>query len=196
MFICRLFHRDRPFEQIEARLLADGAITVGRDPNADWPLPDPEATLSRLHCTLTVESDRLYLRDTSTNGTLVEGEPVVAPDRGALVREAGPMKRRVEKVARGVAGEDAAGAVAAVRGGSEAHHEQARLRVAETGHRPGPVGLVPITGDFHSSGLRAPAAKPWALLATHDVVTNSGKRIRFHRANVSRRERGRATRLI
>jgi predicted component of type VI protein secretion system len=47
MFICRLFHRDRPFEQIEARLLADGAITVGRDPNADWPLPDPEATLSR-----------------------------------------------------------------------------------------------------------------------------------------------------
>jgi hypothetical protein len=26
MFICRLFHRDRPFEQIEARLLADGAI--------------------------------------------------------------------------------------------------------------------------------------------------------------------------
>ena len=77
MFICRLFHRDRPFEQIEARLLADGAITVGRDPNADWPLPDPEATLSRLHCTLTVENDRLFLRDTSTNGTLVEGEPVV-----------------------------------------------------------------------------------------------------------------------
>jgi predicted component of type VI protein secretion system len=76
MFVCRLFHRDRPFEQVEARLLSDGAITVGRDPGADWPLPDPDLTLSRHHCTLTVENGRLLLRDTSTNGTQVDGAPI------------------------------------------------------------------------------------------------------------------------
>jgi predicted component of type VI protein secretion system len=76
MFVCRLFHRDRPFEQVEARLLSDGAITVGRDPGADWPLPDPDIALSRHHCTLSVEEDRLFLRDTSTNGTLVDGAAI------------------------------------------------------------------------------------------------------------------------
>lgn len=76
MYICRLFHHERPFEQIDARLLTEGAMTIGRDPTADWPLPDPQATLSRIHCTLTVDGDRLCIRDSSTNGTLVDGAPV------------------------------------------------------------------------------------------------------------------------
>jgi predicted component of type VI protein secretion system len=71
MFICRLFERDRPETEIEARLIAAGAVTIGRDPAADWPLPDPHGTLSRLHCTLSVEDDGLVLRDTSTNGTFL-----------------------------------------------------------------------------------------------------------------------------
>lgn len=77
MFICRLFHRAQPFEQVDARLLADGAISIGRDPEADWPLDDPEHMLSRIHCSLSVEDGRLMLRDSSTNGTFLgSGERV------------------------------------------------------------------------------------------------------------------------
>jgi predicted component of type VI protein secretion system len=69
MYICRLFRRDRPFEQIEARLIAEGSISLGRDPAADWQLDDPQQTLSRIHCTLSTDGDRLMLCDHSTNGT-------------------------------------------------------------------------------------------------------------------------------
>ncbi len=93
MYICRLFHRDRPFEQIEARLLAEGSIDLGRDPAADWPLDDPEGLLSRIHCTLSVDGDALTLRDRSTNGTWLEdgrraprGEPLaIAPRQSILL---------------------------------------------------------------------------------------------------------------
>lgn len=73
MFFCRLFHRDRPFEQIDARLVGEGQITIGRAPSADWQLNDPDGTLSRIHCTLSVENGRLLLRDRSSNGTFLEG---------------------------------------------------------------------------------------------------------------------------
>ncbi len=91
MYICRLFHRDRPFEQVEARLLAEGRLTVGRDPSVDWPLDDPEATLSRLHCVLAVEQGRLVLYDKSTNGVFLGDdrrapfdEPVVLGDKDSI----------------------------------------------------------------------------------------------------------------
>ena len=74
MYICRLFHRDQPFEQIDARLLAEGRLTVGRDPSADWALDDPAATLSRLHCVLAVEDGQLMLYDKSTNGVFLRGD--------------------------------------------------------------------------------------------------------------------------
>jgi predicted component of type VI protein secretion system len=69
MFIFRLFHRDRPFQQVDSRMLAEGSMTVGRDPEADWPLDDADGTLSRIHCSLAVEDGRLILRDSSSNGT-------------------------------------------------------------------------------------------------------------------------------
>ncbi|TVV71704.1 type VI secretion system-associated FHA domain protein [Sphingomonas solaris] len=72
MYICRLFKRDQPFEQVEARLLAEGRITIGRDAAADWPLPDLEGFLSRIHCTLAVEGGRVLLTDSSSNGTFLD----------------------------------------------------------------------------------------------------------------------------
>jgi predicted component of type VI protein secretion system len=71
MFVCRLFHRSRPFEQVDARIVADGAVSIGRDPGADWSLDDPDKLLSRIHCTLSVDGGRLLLRDSSTNGTFL-----------------------------------------------------------------------------------------------------------------------------
>jgi predicted component of type VI protein secretion system len=78
MYICRLFERDHPEREVEARLIAAGSITIGRDPTADWPLDDPNGTLSRLHCTLSMEDGGLVLRDTSTNGTFL-GDGARAP---------------------------------------------------------------------------------------------------------------------
>jgi len=71
MYVCRLFRRDQPFEQIDARLLADGRLSVGRDPAADWPLDDEAGTLSRIHFTLVLDGDGLTLIDSSTNGTFL-----------------------------------------------------------------------------------------------------------------------------
>jgi predicted component of type VI protein secretion system len=83
MFVCRLFHRDRPFEPLDTRMIADGQITLGRDPACDWPLPGADELISRVHCALSVEHGRLVVRDSSTNGVFLEagervpqGEPV------------------------------------------------------------------------------------------------------------------------
>ncbi len=88
MYICRLFHRDRPFEQVDARLIADGRVGIGRDPSADWPLHDPDATLSRLHCVLSVEGGRLLLYDKSTNGVFLR-DGARAPQDAPLELKAG-----------------------------------------------------------------------------------------------------------
>lgn len=80
MFYCRLFRRDQPFEQIDARLIGEGSVTLGRDPSADWRLDDADGALSRLHCTLAVAGGRLTLRDHSTNGTFLEDGRRPAPD--------------------------------------------------------------------------------------------------------------------
>ena len=52
------------------------------------------------------------------------------------------MERRPQEVARRVAGEDPPGPVPAVRRRRETEQQDPRLRVAEPGHRPAPVGLV------------------------------------------------------
>ena len=92
MYICRLFHRDRPFEQMEARFIAEGRVSIGRDPAADWPLDDPAGTLSRLHCVLCVEGDRLVLYDKSTNGVFL-GDGARAPQDAPVPLEDGDSFR-------------------------------------------------------------------------------------------------------
>ena len=91
MYICRLFHRDQPFEQVDARFLAEGQLTVGRDPSVDWAVEDPAGTLSRLHCVLAVEEGRLVLYDKSTNGVFLRDDErapfdtaVVLADRDSI----------------------------------------------------------------------------------------------------------------
>lgn len=69
MYMFRLFHRDRPFEQIDARMLQSGELSIGRDPQADWQIVDPECALSRLHGRMKLEDGRLSYCDTSSNGS-------------------------------------------------------------------------------------------------------------------------------
>ena len=76
-------------------------------------------------------------------------------------RQTGPVQRGEQPVAAAVAGEDAPGAVAAVRGRREPDHEDLGPLVAPAGDRPAPVGLVAyglaaLGGDLLAPG--APAA--------------------------------------
>jgi len=71
MFVCRLFPKDRPGDQIDARLLVEGRMTLGRGSAADWIFGDWDAQLSRIHCSLEIEDGRLHLRDLSSNGVFI-----------------------------------------------------------------------------------------------------------------------------
>lgn len=73
MIVLRLFKSSDPTHEIERRSLAEGALTIGRDPDAGWPIDDPSKTLSRRHCTLTVTDGELILVDESTNGVALAG---------------------------------------------------------------------------------------------------------------------------
>ncbi|WP_374576199.1 type VI secretion system-associated FHA domain protein TagH [Phenylobacterium sp.] len=74
MVTLRLFHQSDPFRQIEARAFDGGELTIGRDAAADWIIPDPDKSVSRLHCVLADKQGRLSLRDTSSNGVFVGNE--------------------------------------------------------------------------------------------------------------------------
>ena len=55
----------------EQRQVQGGELTLGRDPDCDWPLPDPLKSLSRKHCKLEYVAGSWQVRDLSVNGTFV-----------------------------------------------------------------------------------------------------------------------------
>jgi type VI secretion system protein ImpI/type VI secretion system protein len=62
----------------ETRTVPGGEFSIGRDPENDWVLPDPERGLSKRHCVLALRAGSWQVADLSTNGTFVnrEGEPI------------------------------------------------------------------------------------------------------------------------
>jgi type VI secretion system FHA domain protein len=62
----------------ETRHVAGGEFTIGRAPECDWILPDPDRHLSKRHCILAFRSGRWQLADVSTNGTYLnrDAEPI------------------------------------------------------------------------------------------------------------------------
>ncbi len=60
------------------RLNERGAI-LGRSPTVTWCLPDPSSQISSRHCEISFRDGRYTLTDTSTNGTLVNGQILSAP---------------------------------------------------------------------------------------------------------------------
>jgi type VI secretion system protein ImpI/type VI secretion system protein len=51
-------------------------FSIGRGPENDWVLPDPNRHLSKRHCQLTFANGVWYVADTSTNGTFVNFDDV------------------------------------------------------------------------------------------------------------------------
>jgi type VI secretion system FHA domain protein len=62
----------------QTRSVAGGEFSIGRGPDNDWVLPDPERGLSKCHCVIAFRSGSWQIADLSTNGTFLnrEGDPI------------------------------------------------------------------------------------------------------------------------
>lgn len=81
---------------------APARVVIGRDPRAEWPLPDETLALSARHCEIVVAPPAVLLRDLSTNGTFVNGASSRMAQEHALAAgdafDLGPYRVAVEGV--------------------------------------------------------------------------------------------------
>lgn len=93
MIRLRLFSSADPSRQIDQRMIGEDAVTIGRDPGADWVINDPERALSRRHCRVRASGAGLAVSDLSANGVFLgdsdqrltpNAETMVAP--GSVLR--------------------------------------------------------------------------------------------------------------
>lgn len=68
MYMLQLFDRADEVQPIDARLLREGMIRIGRGSAADWSIADPDSELSRAHCEIEAAGDGLVLRALGSNG--------------------------------------------------------------------------------------------------------------------------------
>ena len=68
-----LVHLDGPFKGEITEFLSP-VITLGRHPDCDVVFPEDSLTISRRHAEIRREGNRFLLRDTSSNGTFVNGK--------------------------------------------------------------------------------------------------------------------------
>lgn len=68
MFVARLFDRSEPDRPLGAHVIDEGITRVGRDPNADWAIADPDCEISRQHLELVCRDGALLLKPLGANG--------------------------------------------------------------------------------------------------------------------------------
>ena len=86
------------------------------------------------------------------------------------------MQRRHQEIAGAadaVAGEDAPGAIRAVRRRRQPDQQQPRPRIAEARHRPAPVDVVAIRAPLLDRNLRAVLTQSWTALAGDDLIAGA-----------------------
>jgi type VI secretion system FHA domain protein len=70
----------------ETKRITGGEFRIGRGPDNDWIMPDPDRTLSKKHCVVAFRNGGWAIADTSTNGTFInrDAEPIGAGQIRAL----------------------------------------------------------------------------------------------------------------
>jgi type VI secretion system protein ImpI len=60
--------------------LDEGELVIGRSPEADWQIDDPDMFVSRAHCKITAEQDGYFVTDMSSSGLFIDdtGSPLGA----------------------------------------------------------------------------------------------------------------------
>jgi type VI secretion system FHA domain protein len=57
-----------------SRTVTGGRFAIGRGTGNDWTLPDPDRSLSKLHCAFELQDNAWLVTDTSSNGTSLNGK--------------------------------------------------------------------------------------------------------------------------
>jgi type VI secretion system protein ImpI/type VI secretion system protein len=70
----------------QTKQVSGGEFRIGRGPDNDWVMPDPERLLSKKHCIIAYRNGGWAIADTSTNGTYLnrDGDPIGAGQVRAL----------------------------------------------------------------------------------------------------------------
>lgn len=68
-------YRRQPMAQPLSQRFEAASVTVGRAPDNDWTLPDPDQLISKHHCAIRLQGGRYSVTDTSTNGVYINGSP-------------------------------------------------------------------------------------------------------------------------
>lgn len=72
----------------QTREVAGGEFSLGRGPENDWVLPDPDRHLSKRHCLFAWRAGGWQITDLSTNGSFLNGETTpLGPERPRPLRE-------------------------------------------------------------------------------------------------------------
>ena len=156
---------------------------IGRSPTVDWTLPDPSNFISSRHCEVRFEGDSYLLRDTSTNGTIVNGAPMTGPHRLATgdVIVIGQYEVEAALPGQAAAAPDASGpawqgwgTIGTPTGDSSAGSDWGKPKPKAALAGDGPVGgnwapppmapapAAPVASPPAANPLAAPAAAPAA----------------------------------
>lgn len=73
MYLLRLFHQSDPAQPVAAHMLREGKTRVGRDPGADWAIPDPDCEISRHHLEIHCHAGAVLLHPLGANGVFRDG---------------------------------------------------------------------------------------------------------------------------
>ncbi|CAO3423901.1 FHA domain-containing protein [Azospirillum endophyticum] len=153
-----------------ARDLGTGRLVIGRGPDCDWVLNDPERALSKVHCMVEFKGGVYVVIDSSTNGVFLNDAPTPIGRGNSVVVGEGDRLRMGGFVMRaGFAAEEAPAAndpFLAVLRGSDA---PARPAEAAGGDDPfglpafnrGPMSVMPIPDDDDLFGEPSRSGDPW-----------------------------------
>lgn len=79
--------------QETVKVLDQEGASIGRGPDNDWVLPDPERVVSSRHCSINFQDGQYFITDTSVNGVFInqseqrlsKGSPVALHDGDELI---------------------------------------------------------------------------------------------------------------
>ncbi|WP_434613427.1 FHA domain-containing protein [Azospirillum sp. B2RO_4] len=153
-----------------ARDLGTGRLVIGRGPDCDWILNDPERTLSKIHCMVEFKGGVYIVIDSSTNGVFLNDAPApIGRGNSAVVGEGDRLRLGGFVMRAGFAAEEAPAAndpFLAVLRGSDAPAQSAQAAeddpFAVSAFNSGAVPVMPIPDDEDLFGDLPRADDRWS----------------------------------
>lgn len=153
-----------------ARDLGTGRLVIGRGPDCDWILNDPERTLSKIHCMVEFKGGVYIVIDSSTNGVFLNDAPApIGRGNSAVVGEGDRLRLGGFIMRAGFAAEEAPAAndpFLAVLRGSDTPAQTAQAAADDPFAVPainsGAVPVMPIPDDEDLFGDLPRADDRWS----------------------------------